>query len=43
MSNDGQYGVIHEVGNLGLGYTPVSEKEQKQLEEAAKQKEENNK
>lgn len=35
-----QYGVINEVGDLGLGFTPLSESEQKQLKEEDKKKEE---
>lgn len=26
-----QIGVIHEIGDLGLGYTPLTEEEQKQI------------
>ncbi len=33
-----QYGVINEVGDLGLGFTPLSESEQKQLKEEDKKK-----
>ena len=28
-----EYGVINEIGDLGLGFTPLSESEQKQLKE----------
>lgn len=35
-----QYGVINEVGDLGLGFTPLSESEQKQLKEEDKKKKE---
>lgn len=38
-----QYGVINEVGDLGLGFTPLSESEQKQLKEEDKKKEEEKK
>lgn len=38
-----EYGVINEVGDLGLGFTPLTESEQKQLKEEDKKKEEEKK
>lgn len=34
------YGVINEIGDLGLGFTVLSEQEQEQLKEQEKEKEE---
>lgn len=31
-----KYGVINEVGDLGLGFDPVSEEEEKVIEESKK-------
>lgn len=32
MSNQNdQIGVIHEIGDMGLGYTPLTQKEQEQI------------
>lgn len=36
-----EYGVINEVGDLGLGFTPVSESEQKQLKEQQEEEKKN--
>ena len=33
---DEQYGVINEIGDMGLGFDPVSEEENKQINESAK-------
>lgn len=35
-----QIGVINEVGDLGLGFHPLSEEDQKILEDSKKEKEE---
>ena len=38
MSNqDGRIGVIHEVGDFGLGFNPITESEQKELEKKEKE------
>lgn len=37
--SDNQYGVINEIGDMGLGFKPVSESEQKQIEKDKKAKE----
>ena len=34
-----QYGVIHEVGDLGLGFQELKEEEQKKLQEEKDKKE----
>lgn len=39
----GPVGVITEQGDLGLGYNPLSEKDQKVLKEAAEKEEKENK
>ena len=36
-----KYGVINEIGDLGLGFDPVSEDEEKVIEESKKDNEEN--
>lgn len=36
MANDGRYGVINEVGDLGLGFDPLSEKDQQTVQEQEK-------
>lgn len=36
-----KYGVINEIGDLGLGFDPVSEEEEKVIEESKKDNEEN--
>lgn len=38
--NENAYGVIHEVGDLGCGYTPLTEAEQKVLREKEEKSEE---
>ena len=37
-----QVGVLHEVGDLGLGFDPLTEEEQKILEESNKSKDNDN-
>ena len=37
---DNQIGVINEVGDMGLGFHPLSEEDQKILEESKKDKQE---
>lgn len=34
------YGIINEIGDLGLGFTPISEAEQEQLKKEQEEKEE---
>ena len=36
MANDGRYGVINEVGDLGLGFDPLSDKDQQTIQEQEK-------
>lgn len=36
-------GIIHEVGDLGLGFDPVGEKDQKTIQESFKEKEQEKK
>lgn len=36
MANDGRYGVINEVGDLGLGFDPLSDKDQQTVQEQEK-------
>ncbi len=36
MTNDGRYGVINEVGDLGLGFDPLNEKDQQTVREQEK-------
>ena len=36
MTNDGRYGVINEVGDLGLGFDPLNEKDQQTVQEQEK-------
>lgn len=38
MANN--YGIINEIGDLGLGFTPISEAEQEQLKKDQEEKEE---
>lgn len=37
---DARYGVIHEIGDMGLGFNEVSNKDQKTIKESQKPKEE---
>ena len=41
-NKDNQIGVINEVGDMGLGFHPLSEEDQKILEDAKKKEEEKN-
>lgn len=44
QNNNGAYGVIHEVGDLGLGFNELDKKDQEQLrkdEEYKKQQQQN--
>lgn len=41
MANDGKVGIIHEIGDMGLGFQELSEQEKKQIkqqDDAKKQK-----
>jgi len=41
--NNGQYGVIHEVGDMGLGFTQLpDQKDQKTLQEQERRQQQNN-
>ena len=41
MANDNmQYGVLHEIGDIGLGFDPVSEEENKQINESVQKEQE---
>lgn len=40
MCNENEIGVINEVGDLGLGYTPLTESEKEMLKEKDNGKEE---
>jgi len=40
MYNENEIGVINEVGDLGLGYTPLTESEKEMLKEKDNGKEE---
>ncbi len=37
--SDKQIGVIHEIGDMGLGFDPISKDDQKIIEEQEKKKE----
>jgi len=39
MSNDGKVGIIHEIGDMGLGFTELSKQEQQQLHEGKSEEE----
>lgn len=38
-----EYGVINEIGDLGLGFTPLSESEQEKLKQEEEKKDEDEK
>lgn len=40
MSNNQQIGVIHEIGDMGLGYQELTEAEKKQIKDGQKKSEE---
>jgi hypothetical protein len=37
VPNEGKIGVIHEIGDMGLGFNELSKKEQQQLKEQKKE------
>jgi len=39
MTNNNEIGIINEVGDLGLGFVPLSEEEQAQVREIFKESE----
>lgn len=43
MANDPRYGVINEIGDLGLGFDEVSDKDQKVLKEQEESKKQDDK
>ncbi len=36
-----QIGIIHEIGDMGLGFDPISESDQKLIEDSEKKEKEN--
>lgn len=43
MKDEKQIGIIHEIGDMGLGFDPLSEEDKKIIEQTEKNKEDNDK